>query len=282
MKVTIEINGNPVEIELTAEQVAKATKKATHYTDIKTLEDALDYIGESIESFNFRTQFDDDAQRAYKELEVITLAIRQGNELGHNEGDRWYYPWFYAKRSSSGFSYPDCYYDYSVSLVASRLCVESSEKAEYIGKTFIDIYDRYINASDLSQKSTPEPTLKPKKFNSYSDIKTFDDACAAVGVDPVSFHNRNKHLSDDTYAYEQLKIISKALNGGSHMDYEDTDEYKYYPWFNSVGSSSGFSYLVFDFDPSTSRVASRLTYKTSDIAKYAGTQFLDIYSKYIN
>jgi len=282
MKTTINYNGKDVVIDLTAEQVAQVKKLSSHYTDIKTLQDALDYIGESLEDFNHRTQFDDDCQKAVKELEVIVLAIRQGNELDHNRGGRWYYPWFNAKRSSAGFSYGDAHFGYAGSTVGSRLCVESSEKAEYLGKQFIDTYDRYINGGDIEFKSFPSPLLEPKKFDLYTDIKTFEDACACVGIDPKSFHESRKNLSDDTYAYEQLKVISKALNGGKHMDYTDEDEYKYYPWFNAVGSSAGFSFGDYRYVYAVSGVGSRLTYKTSDIAKYAGTQFLDIYNKYIN
>lgn len=145
MKTTITINGKPVEIELTKDQVDQIKKQSFHYTDIKTLQDALDYNGETLEEFNKRTQYDDDAQRAYKELEVIVKAVRQGNELGKTENDAWYYPWFYSARSSRGFSFNDCNYIYSYSLVASRLCVESSEKAKYLGTQFLSTYDRYIN-----------------------------------------------------------------------------------------------------------------------------------------
>ncbi len=280
-KVTITVNGTPVEIELTAEQIAQVTKKACHYTDIKTLQDALNYIGESEESFNHRTQFDDDVQRAGKELEVIFEAIRQGNELGNNKGDYWYYPWFNAARSSSGFSFTVYRCVYSTSGVGSRLCVENDEKAEYIGRQFIDIYNRYINGEKL--KTTQEiKVIPPKEFKSYKDIKTFEDACLATGTDVSWFNIRHAGLSRDTIAHEQLKIIAKALNGNKHMDYKDTSEYKYYPWFNSVGSSSGFSFRGYDYVNSGSTVGSRLTYKSKDIATYAGKQFLHIYDAWIN
>lgn len=145
MKTTITINGKSVEIELTAEQVAQIKKQSVHYTDIKTLQDALDYNGETLEEFNNRTQYDDDVQRAYKELEVIVKAVRQGNELGKTENDGWYYPFFCSKRSLLGFRCYDYARDYGYSVVASRLCVESVEKAKYLGTQFLSTYDRYIN-----------------------------------------------------------------------------------------------------------------------------------------
>ncbi|WP_282635806.1 hypothetical protein [Sphingobacterium thalpophilum] len=141
MKATLKIKNQEIAIDLTLEQVASITKESIHYTDIKSLEDALAYNGESIEEFNHRTQFDNDQQRAGKELEVINQALRMGNPLG----DYWYYPVFNSARSASGFSFFAYYFDYAYSYVGSRLCVEDSDKAEYSGKTFLSIWDRYIN-----------------------------------------------------------------------------------------------------------------------------------------
>ncbi|MFD2599878.1 hypothetical protein ACFSQ3_13050 [Sphingobacterium corticis] len=279
MKQKITFKGKEIVIDLTPEQIASANRQSIHFTDIKTLDDALSFIGETPESFKKRTQFDDDAQKAYKELELICLAIRQGNELG----DRWYYPWFNSTRTSRGFSYDDYGYDSTHSYVGSRLCVENAEKAKYIGEQFVEIYSRYINGDSLAVEVSQVSAHTTKKtFENYTDMKTFEDACSAVGVDHEEFHNQYKSLPDDAYAYMQLRIISQALNGGSNMDYTDTDIYKYYPWFNSVGSSRGFSYRGYHYDASHSGVGSRLTYKSEEIAEYAGKQFIEIYNKYIN
>lgn len=116
----------------------------------------------------------------------------------------------------------------------------------------------------------------------YTDIKTFEDACDAVGVRSEEFEESYGLLPTHVYAYMQLTIISQALNGGTNMNYDDTDEYKYYPYFYAKGSSVGFSYLFCDFVISSSLVASRLTYKSREIAEYAGEQFLSTYDRYIN
>ncbi len=141
MKATLKIKDQVIDIDLTVEQVVTINKANITYTDIKSLEDALAYNGESIEEFNHRTQFDNDQQRAGKELEVINQALRMGNPLG----EYWYYPVFNSKRSASGFSFVDYFYGYSRSGVGSRLCVEDSDKAEYCGETFLSTWDRYIN-----------------------------------------------------------------------------------------------------------------------------------------
>lgn len=113
-------------------------------------------------------------------------------------------------------------------------------------------------------------------------IKTFEDACEYLGIDAEDFKLSAAGDSPDEYAYKQLKIIVKALNGGEVMDYKDTSVYKYYPWFNSAGSCSGFSSYDFFCDDDYSTVGARLCFKTSALAKYAGTQFLNIYNNFIN
>jgi hypothetical protein len=120
--------------------------------------------------------------------------------------------------------------------------------------------------------------IKKAKFGDYRDILTFEDACEAIGEEWAEPND----LPVDVIAYLKLRIIAKALNGGSWMTYQDTDENNYYPWFYAFGSASGFSYGGYYYDRSSSNVGSRLTFKTADIAKYAGTQFLEIYNQYIN
>lgn len=113
---------------------------------IKDLADALEYNGETLDQFNKRTEHDEDHEKAYKELCVIALALNEGKRMDYSNTNVYkYYPYFYAAGSGSGFSCTgfSCAYDFSA--VGSRLCVNTSEKATYMGKQFIEIYNRYIN-----------------------------------------------------------------------------------------------------------------------------------------
>lgn len=113
---------------------------------IQTLQDALDYTGETLESFNKRTQYDADHEKAYKELCIISLALNEGKRMDYSNTKVYkYYPYFYAAGSGSGFSCGDYDCDGVDSHVGSRLCVDTSEKAAYMGKQFIKTFDRYIN-----------------------------------------------------------------------------------------------------------------------------------------
>ncbi|MCF0070243.1 hypothetical protein LZD49_07150 [Dyadobacter sp. CY261] len=111
-------------------------------------------------------------------------------------------------------------------------------------------------------------------------IKTFEDACEALGLDsqleipyPHPASDRQKGIN----AAAKLFIIAEALNEGWKPNWEDWDEYKYYPWFNMSAGGSGFSFLVYGYDDSLSDVGSRLVFRSRELAEYAGETFLDIY-----
>jgi len=113
---------------------------------IKTLSDALEYAGETLDQFNDRTINDTDDEKAYKELKAISFALNEGKHMDYSDTNVYkYYPYFNAAGSGSGFSFRGCFCVCAYSGVGARLCVDTREKAEYMGKQFISIYNRYIN-----------------------------------------------------------------------------------------------------------------------------------------
>lgn len=112
-------------------------------------------------------------------------------------------------------------------------------------------------------------------------IKTFEGACKVLKLDPVKVlpkvSGMPKHHQEAMIAHAQLVIIAEALNGGWKPDWDDHSEWKYYPWFKISGS--GLSYGDFVGSYSRSTVGSRLCFKSSELAEYAGKQFIDLYKK---
>lgn len=109
-------------------------------------------------------------------------------------------------------------------------------------------------------------------------IKSFEDACKTLGIDAVlpdvsAIAERDGQSLIATY---KLTIIARALNEGWVPDWNNM-EGKWYPWFDMSGS--GLSFFVCDYYFSYSFVGSRLCYKSRDLAKYAGTQFEDLYKQ---
>ncbi|CAM3555055.1 hypothetical protein ELOC111193_10640 [Elizabethkingia occulta] len=119
---------------------------------------------------------------------------------------------------------------------------------------------------------------KPKDIKER--IKTFNDVLQYHGIKSETFSMECVSLTDDEIAYKQIKLIASALNEGWVPDWNDRNQTKYYPWFRMGSSSGGFSYGDYDCVRSLSLVGSRLCYKSSELAKYAGTQFISIYKKF--
>lgn len=112
------------------------------------------------------------------------------------------------------------------------------------------------------------------------NIKTFEDACKALKVE----FNPPAGLTKDEIAYMKLKIIAASLNKGWKPNWHDHSEWKYYPWFymgdRDASAGVGFSCFGCDYGRSSSSVGSRLCFKSSELAEYAGKQFEDIYRDY--
>lgn len=126
----------------------------------------------------------------------------------------------------------------------------------------------------LNEKSTP-------KIVDFKSIKTFKDACEVLGINEDEFFaSCSSNVTDDEVAYKQLKIVAKALNGDWTPNWADSNEYKYFPWFDM---RPGFAFSDSDYDiaDAGTYLGSRLCYKSSEIAKYAGDQFTEIYQQFL-
>lgn len=115
---------------------------------------------------------------------------------------------------------------------------------------------------------------------SHTKIKTFEDACKKLGVNPLSLPDVSmipeKHRNY-TIANYKLVTIVEALNDGWEPNWDNNDEYKYAPFFTMSGS--GFSCHAYVDVCSISFLGSRLCYKNREIAIYAGEQFKYLYKE---
>ena len=139
-------------------------------------------------------------------------------------------------------------------------------------------------------------------------IKTFEDACKELGdTNPLVFEYNNVFFaSNDVKAYLQLRIICAALNEGWEPKFTE-DEYRYYPWFELMtkeeiddmdeedkgrvvcrsyyyASANGGLVCAGAYNVSSYAVsgyASRLVFKSSELAEYAGKQFIDIWADFV-
>ena len=113
-------------------------------------------------------------------------------------------------------------------------------------------------------------------------VKSYEDACALTGENPV---NEKKMLelgfTEDELHFRIIKTITKALNEGWVPDWADSDQQKWFPWFDL--SSGGFVFYDTTYGCSITRAgyASRLCFKSKELAEYAGKQFTELYKGFI-
>jgi hypothetical protein len=133
----------------------------------------------------------------------------------------------------------------------------------------------------MTTKTKKSKTSAPE-FD-YKTIKTFEDACKKVNVDPAKFPDLTglpEEFTKPIIAYYKLLIIYQAINNGWKPNWGNWDEYKYYPWFEVLSSGFGFSSTSYGCDCTNSTVGSRLCTDSREKALYIAEQFKAEYQDY--
>ena len=111
-------------------------------------------------------------------------------------------------------------------------------------------------------------------------VKTWADACAIKGIDPITSLPFQSPMDDMQLAVNatfQAYIIFEVLNEGWKPNWNNSGEYKYYPYFDI---RNGFSCHAYRYGRSGTFVGSRLCFKSRELAEYAGKTFTDIYKQF--
>ena len=157
-------------------------------------------------------------------------------------------------------------------------------------------YDNVEEAQDTVKKLTEDEGngsifdyfYKEEDYEEITDrVKTYEDACKVLGVEPINEQNaKAQGFRSDEIARRKLETIAAALNEGWKPDWNNTDQYKYYPYFyiqeNAKGKgSAGLSCASTTNSASftTAYFGSRLCFYASRLARYAGNQFTDLYEQ---
>lgn len=146
-----------------------------------------------------------------------------------------------------------------------------------------------------------------KPQNVMERIKTFADAIKELSDrDDCGDKDAKRLLSEwsnspyriecskDLLAYLKLRIITSALNDGWKPEFTE-GEIRWYPWFSfdrsrvvgcgGYGASESYGLVYADAyyasSSSSAYYGSRLSFKSKELAAYAGKQFIDIYADYL-
>lgn len=117
------------------------------------------------------------------------------------------------------------------------------------------------------------------KFD-FKTIKTFEDACKKLNIDPLKLPELLGEFSKPIIAAYKLMVIYKAINDGWVPDWSNHGQYKYYPWFEVLSSGFGFSTSGCFYGDAGTGVGSRLCTDTSEKAKYIAKKFEAEYREY--
>lgn len=131
----------------------------------------------------------------------------------------------------------------------------------------------------------------------YTDIrdrvKTYADACEVLGVAQLDEKAmKSCGFRPDEIARRKLETITAALNEGWKPDWNNTDEYKYFPWFRILpgkgkdaegkpyGAYAGLASAFADYaaTDTAAYIGSRLCFHDYETAAYAGDTFRDLYA----
>ena len=156
--------------------------------------------------------------------------------------------------------------------------------------------------------------LQPTQSKDVTErVKTFQDAVNELGNDNSLVQQYNMLYSEfgstldaDIIAYLKLRIIAAALNEGWEPQFTE-DEFRYYPYFylitkeeydqlsdedkkrcvgRSGNNANAYGGLVCAYTGSGSAYSCpdggvRLVFRTSELAEYAGKQFIDIWADFV-
>ena len=144
MKLETNLNGKTVTIELTEEQlieISKQTSKLIDYKQIISVKLACEVTGDDYDNLIKSCCGLPKDEAAFKQLKVIRNAI---NPIGYrpnlkNVGEYKYYPYF--KINGCVFSYYFTDYCITGTYVPSALSSIDNDRAEFFGKTFIDLFE---------------------------------------------------------------------------------------------------------------------------------------------
>ena len=146
-----------------------------------------------------------------------------------------------------------------------------------------------INGRDVEITLTKQQVEQIKKYEQkiIDRIKSYEDACEDLGIDPVEdlpFKNAKNNRQEAANAFHMLDLITESLMEGKRLDWEDANQAKWDPVFNKYNSGSGFRFLVSSngWTAASAAGGARLCVDTQEKSNYLGTQFLAIWNKFLN
>jgi hypothetical protein len=122
-------------------------------------------------------------------------------------------------------------------------------------------------------------------------ITSYEHACEVLGIKPEDILDVSRVREKDQKAFIDLFKLSIIIEANNKLneweiDWEDSNQEKYYPWMwvvkdNERPSGLGLSYSDCVSTRSGTDVGSRLSVGTENEAEYIGKDFMSLYESWL-
>ena len=117
----------------------------------------------------------------------------------------------------------------------------------------------------------------------YKKIKSYEAACKALGLKPISDEVFNAFQKEDRKtmaAYHKLAVITRAINEGWQPDWSNREERKYEPFMYTNSAGLAFAYTINAPSITYTHIGSRLCFRDYERATFAVETFGELYKDY--
>lgn len=166
------------------------------------------------------------------------------------------------------------------------------QETELIGRfdTLKEAQEKVIELTEEDEDTTVfDFYTDEQEYEEITDhrVKSYTDACNVLGIEPMNEQDmKEQGYRPDEIARRKLETITEALNEGWKPDWNNTNEYKYYPYFyieenakaqGTAGLASAFASNA--ASATYAHFGSRLCFHDSETARYAGRTFTELYEQ---
>ena len=117
----------------------------------------------------------------------------------------------------------------------------------------------------------------------YKKIKSYEAACKALGLKPISDEVFNAFQKEDRKtmaAYHKLAVITRAINEGWQPDWSNRDERKYEPYMYTNNAGLACADTLPAPSNAYTSIGSRLCFRDYERATFAVETFGELYKDY--
>lgn len=165
------------------------------------------------------------------------------------------------------------------------------QETELIGRfdTLKEAQEKVIELTEEDEDTTVfDFYTDEQEYEEITDrVKSYTDACNVLGIEPMNEQDmKEQGYRPDEIARRKLETITEALNEGWKPDWNNTNEYKYYPYFyieenakaqGTAGLASAYTHYAASY--TYANIGSRLCFHDSETARYAGRTFTELYEQ---